>query len=167
MIIFQSQNVASARIYGVELSARIQLGAWLPALEGWTTRLAGAWSRGRDLDRDQPLNSVDPGSALVSLAYERPSGLWRGELIATVVAPKREVDRSRVDLYRTDGYATLDLLAQADLGRGLSIDAGLFNLTDEQYIQWVDVRGRPVGDPLIPYYTNPGRNASVTLRWSY
>jgi hypothetical protein len=28
------------------------------------------------------------------------------------------------------------------------------------------VRGRPEGDPLIPYYTRPGRNLSVTLRWS-
>jgi len=38
-------------------------------------------------------------------------------------------------------------------------------LTDAEYIEWSDVRGRVVGDPLIPYYTRPGRNVSVTLHW--
>ena len=62
---------------------------------------------------------------------------------------------------------TLDLLAQMDLGHGFEVDLGLFNLTDQAYIEWADVRGRPAGDPLIPYYTNPGRNASITLRWNH
>ena len=99
---------------------------------------------------------MDPGSALLSLAYDAPSGAWRGELVTTAVAAKREVDRSRVDLYRTGSYVTLDLLGQADLGHGLALDAGVFNLTNQDYIEWADVRGRPVGDPLIPYYTRPG-----------
>jgi len=167
LIIFQSQNIASARIYGTEVSATARAGEWTQALSGWTTRLAAAWSRGEDLERNQPLNSVDPGSALLSLAYDAPSGAWRGELVTTAVAAKREVDRSRVDLYRTGSYVTLDLLAQANLGHGLTLDAGLFNLADQDYIEWTDVRGRPVGDPLIPYYTRPGRNVSVTLRWRY
>ena len=167
VILFQSQNVERARIYGTEIAATLRAGdRWTP-LDGWSARCALAWSRGRDLERDEPLNSVDPGSALLSLAFDAPSGLWRGEAIATAVAPKREVDDSRVDLYRTGGYVTLDLLAQADLGHGFTVDVGLFNLTDRAYIQWADVRGRPVGDPLIPYYTNPGRNASITLRWNH
>ncbi len=167
VIIFQSQNIASARIYGTEVSATVRPGEWTQTLAGWTARLSGAWSRGEDLDRNQPINSVDPGSALLSLAYEAASGAWRGELVTTSVAAKREVDRSRVNLYRTDSYVTLDLLGQADLGHGLTLDAGLFNLTGEDYIEWADVRGRPVGDPLIPYYTRPGRSISVTLHWRY
>jgi hemoglobin/transferrin/lactoferrin receptor protein len=76
------------------------------------------------------------------------------------------VDRSRVDLYGTRSYATLDLLGQVKLGQGLYLDAGVFNLTGRECIEWADVRGRPVGDPLIPYYTQPGRNFSLTLRWT-
>ncbi len=167
VIIFQSQNITRARIYGTEVSAIADAGEWAAALSGWTARLSAAWSKGQDLERNQPLNSVDPGSALVSLAYGSASGAWRGELVTTAVAAKREVDRSRVDLYRTGSYVTLDLLGQADLGHGLTLDAGLFNLTDQDYIEWADVRGRPVGDPLIAYYTRPGRNVSVTLRWHY
>ncbi len=166
VILFQSQNVARARIYGTELAATVRAGALARRLDGWTTRLAAAWSRGEDLERNEPLNSVDPGSAVLSVAYEAPDGRWRGELAATSVAAKRRVDRSRVDLYGTRSYATLDLLAQVNLGPGLYLDAGVFNLTGRACIEWADVRGRPVGDPLIPYYTQPGRNLSLTLRWS-
>jgi hemoglobin/transferrin/lactoferrin receptor protein len=167
VIVFQSQNIARARIYGSEVSATVPLGAWIEGMQGWTTRVSGAWSRGEDLTRNEPLNSVDPGKALLSVAYDAPSGAWRAELVATSVAAKRQVDDSRVELYRTDAYVALDLLARANLGHGLTVDAGLFNLTNQSYIEWADVRGRPVGDPLIPYYTNPGRNLAVILRWRH
>jgi hemoglobin/transferrin/lactoferrin receptor protein len=163
--IFQSQNVAQARIYGAELSAVARLGVWAASLEGWTTQLAMAYAKGEDLERDEPLNSVDPASGVLSLRYDAPSGRWGGELATTAVAAKREVDRSRVDLYRTDSWYTLDLLGHVELGRSMWLGLAVFNITDQAYIEWADVRGRPVGDPLIPYYTHPGRNVSVTLHW--
>jgi hemoglobin/transferrin/lactoferrin receptor protein len=164
--VFQSQNVASARIYGAELAAQAKVGNWVPELRGWTAQLAAAYARGEDLERNEPLNSVDPASGVLSLRYEALSTRWGGELVTTVTAAKRQVDLSRVDLYRTDSWYTLDLLGHVDLGRGLRLAFGAFNLTDQAYIEWADVRGRPVGDPLIPYYTHPGRNVSVTLHWA-
>jgi hemoglobin/transferrin/lactoferrin receptor protein len=163
--LFQSQNIAEARIYGAELVLDWRVGDRAPALEGWTTRLAAAWTRGEDRVSDEPLNSVDPASAVLSLRYEAPAGRWGSELVTTAVASQSEVDDSRVDLYETGGYVTLDLLGHYDFGRGLRINAGVFNLADAEYIEWSDVRGRVVGDPLIPYYTRPGRNVSVTLHW--
>lgn len=165
--LFQSQNVASARIYGAELTATGRLGDWWPRLEGWTARLSAAWARGDDLERDVPLNSVDPASAVLGLAYESSSGRWGGELVTTAAAAKSAVDDSRADLYEPDGYVTLDLLAHYDFGNGLRLNAGLFNLADAEYIEWTDVRGRVATDPLVPYYTRPGRNASVTLHWQF
>jgi hemoglobin/transferrin/lactoferrin receptor protein len=163
--LFQSQNVAEARIYGAELSATLHAGEYAPRLDGFSARLTAAWAHGEDRVRDEPLNSVDPASAVLSLAYAAPERDWGGELVTTVVAEKNAVDASRVDLYQTDGYVTLDLLAHYDFGRGLRLQAGVFNLTDAEYIEWADVRGRPAGDPLVPCYTRPGRNASVTLHW--
>ncbi len=167
VILFQSQNVANARIYGGEVSATARLGEWSTRFDGWTARLAAAWSRGEDLDRNEPLNSVDPAAAVVGLAYEARSNRWGGEFVMTAVAAKDDIDRSSADLYGTSGYATIDLLVHVDLARDLRLDAGLFNLTDRSYIEWADVRGRPVGDPLIPYYTHPPRNVSATLHWRY
>ena len=165
--LFQSQNVAEARIYGWELSLQARLDEWLPRLEGWSTRLSAAWSKGDDLVRDEPLNSVDPPSAVLAFGYETGSGRWGGDLVTTAVSPKHAVDDSREDLYEPDGYVTVDLLARYDFGNGLRLNAGVFNLTDAEYIEWADVRGRAADDPLVPYYTRPGRNVSVTLRWAF
>jgi hemoglobin/transferrin/lactoferrin receptor protein len=165
VILFQSQNVAEARIYGAELAATARGAELAPFLEGWSGRLSAAWARGDDQVRDVPLNSVDPASAVVELGYAAVTGRWGGQLVATAVEAKRDVNDGAIRLFHTDGYLTLDLLAQVDLGRGLALKAGIFNLTDAEYIEWADVRGRPAGDPLIPYYTRPGRSASLTLHW--
>lgn len=165
--LFQSQNIADARIYGAEITANARLGARWPGLEGWSARLSAAYATGENSVNGEPLNSVDPASGVLAFSYEAESGRWGGELVTTAVAAKTAVDDSRADLYETDGYVTLDLLARYDFGNGARLNAGVFNLTDADYIEWADVRGRIAGDPLIPYYTRPGRNASLTLHWRF
>ena len=165
--LFQSRNVAEARIYGAELSALASLGAVGARLEGWTARLAASWTRGDDLVRDKPLNSIDPPRLVAGVRYETPSQRWNGELVVTAVEAQRDVDTSLADLYRSDGYATVDLLAEWRLSSRMRLNVGLFNLTDEAYIEWADVRGRTVDDVLIPYYTQPGFNAAATLHYDF
>jgi hemoglobin/transferrin/lactoferrin receptor protein len=165
--LFQSQNVAEARIDGAELSTLADLGAWFPALEGWSGRLAASWTRGQDLVRDEPLNSIDPPRIVVGLRYDAPSQRWGSELLVTAVEAQHELDTTLADLYRTDGYATLDLLADWRVSERLRLNVGLFNLTDAEYIEWADVRGRTTDDVLVPYYTQPGFNASATLHYSF
>jgi hemoglobin/transferrin/lactoferrin receptor protein len=165
--LFQSRNVAEARIYGVEFDARVDASAWSPRLQGWTGRLAGSWIRGQDLTREVPLNSIDPPRLVLGVRYDAPSARWGSELAVTAVEAQREVDRSRADLYRTDGYATLDWLANFSLGPRLRLNVGLFNLTGTDYIEWADVRGRVATDPLVPYYTRAGFNASASLRYDF
>jgi len=165
--LFQSQNIADARIYGAEATANARLGEWWPVLEGWNARLSVAYAAGENRVNGEPLNSVDPASGVLAFGYEAKTGRWGGELVTTAVAAKNAVDDSRADLYETDGYVTVDLLARYDFGHGVRLNAGAFNLTGAEYIEWVDVRGRTAGDPLIPYYTRPGRNASVTLHWQF
>jgi hemoglobin/transferrin/lactoferrin receptor protein len=165
--LFQSQNVADARIYGAEADLRLDAGVLSAQLAGWTGRLAASWTRGDDLQRDQPLNSIDPPRAVLAIRYDPPASSWGAELALTAVEAQRRVDRSRADLYRTDGYATLDWLLQWNVGPRMRLNAGVFNLADASYIEWTDVRGRIAGDPLIPYYTRAGRNASVSLTYRF
>jgi len=165
--LFWPRNVGGARIYGAGFDARVDASAWSPRLRGWTGRLTGSWLRGDDRTRDVPLNSIDPPRLVLGVRYDAPSARWGSELAATAVEAQRNVDRSRADLYRTDGYATLDWLANVSLGPRLRLNVGLFNLTDTAYIEWADVRGRVVGDPLIPYYTRAGFNASASLRYDF
>jgi len=165
--LFQSQNVAEARIYGAEFDVRADASAWSPRMTGWTGRLAASWTRGDDLVRDQPLNSIDPPRLVFGVRYDAPSTRWGSELALTAVEAQRDVDRSRADLYRTDGYATLDWLANVSITPRLRLNVGLFNLTDTEYIEWVDVRGRVADDPLVPYYTRAGFNVSASLRYDF
>jgi hemoglobin/transferrin/lactoferrin receptor protein len=104
---------------------------------------------------------------VLALGYEARTGRCGGEFVTTAVAAKHAVDDGRVDLYETDGYVTRYLLARCDLGNGVRLNTGVFNVADAAYTEWSDVRGLPAGDPLIPYYTRPGRSVSVTLHWRY
>ncbi len=149
--LFQSQNVAEARIYGAEFdAARGRVRVVASGCRAGRGRLAASWTRGDDLTRDVPLNSIDPPQLVLSVRYDAPSARWGSELALTAVEAQREVDRSRADLYRTDGYATLDWLANVSLGPRLRLNVGLFNLTNTAYIEWADVRGRVADDPLVP-----------------
>jgi hemoglobin/transferrin/lactoferrin receptor protein len=165
--LFQSRNVAEARIVGVEMDARIDAAALAPSLRGWTGRVAASWVRGDDLTRDEPLNSIDPPQAVLGARYEAASARWAVELILTAVEAQRRVDESAADLYQTDGYATVDLVGQWRVADRVRLDVGLFNVTDAEYIEWSDVRGRAADDVLVPYYTRPGFNASATLRYDF
>jgi hemoglobin/transferrin/lactoferrin receptor protein len=50
------------------------------------------------------------------------------------------------------------------LGEHVKLNAGIYNVTDEKYWEWADVRGRPATDVAIDRYTRPGRNVSASLK---
>lgn len=161
---FQSRNVETARIWGGEAGLAVRADPNAERLAGWSGRFSASWARGRDLSRAQPLNSVGPASAVTALRFDAPSGQWGGELIATVVAAQRDIDRTRVDLQGTAGYLTLDWRFNVRLGSALLLDGGVFNIANRAYIEWEDIRGRAANDPLVPYYTRPGRSYALNVR---
>lgn len=165
--VYQSQNVAEARIYGVELRGGLDLATLSSGLAGWSVKSSVAWARGTNEVTDQPLNSVDPLKGVLGIAYEPADGVWGVELIGTAVDRKSQVNQSTGFLFVPPGYVTLDLLLHADIGERLRINAGIFNLTDRKYWDWTDVRGRAATDTTVDRATRPGLNASAsaTLRF--
>jgi len=161
--LFQSRNIASAEIYGAEAALDLALGSWRGSLSNWNGRIAFAWTEGEDTVRDVPLNSIDPARGLLGLRYEAPSGKLGIALDLTVAAAKHDVDESAAPLFRPGGYAVADLRLQWRYSERVTVDVGLFNLADRSYHEWATVRGRAPGDPLLPLYREPGRNAAVTI----
>ena len=49
----------------------------------------------------------------------------------------------------------------------LTLRAGIFNITDETYAYWSDVRGLASTSSVTGAYTRPGRNASVSLSFRF
>jgi hemoglobin/transferrin/lactoferrin receptor protein len=154
--IFQFVNFDGARIEGVEARAAY--------VDGDTIDPAGVRT---------PLDTIDPFNLVASLGYRAPSGRFGGELILTHNARKERDELERAangsDLFvRPDASTILDLTVFYAVTDALKLRAGLFNLTNETYALWSDVRGLSVNDAgIFDAFTRPGRNLSVSASYRF
>ena len=162
-LIFQSVNRDRARIEGVEIAMQQSLDALTPRAEGFSLRFAGAWSRGTDRVRGQPLNTVEPARAVLGLGYDSDSGRWGGEFSVLGVAAKSRVDDSRGVLFRPPGYGLLDLSAWYSPRESVRLHLAAQNLVDRRHWNWASLRGLPENAPNIEFFSGAGRSVSLGL----
>ncbi len=164
--IFQYVNIGSVEISGWEVTGRADLGA------GFSANLAAAWAEGdgRSGGTTTPLASIEPFKIVAGLTWRDQAGRFGGQLNLTHGAGK---DEDRTGVTCTPGcfvpgqYTTADLTGWVDLGDVAVIRAGVFNLTDEKYWNWSDVRGLSNASVARDAYTPPGRNFGVSLTLRY
>ena len=175
LLTFQSVNRADVRIEGTELRAALTLD------NGFFGRAALAYASGEERSAKVPLSSVEPLTVVLGIGYEAPAGRWGAELVCTGARGKDEADIDPADAVplpgsapvvggpgigtgrpATAGYGVMDLLAHLQVGSRLRLNAGLFNVADRAYLRWVDSNGIGVDAPAR--FSQPGRNAAVTLR---
>lgn len=167
LMVYQSQNVAEARVYGVELKAGVDFGALSDTWQGWSLRAAAAWSRGEDRSADEPLESVDPLTAALGIAYGNAN--WGAELAGRFVGRRDRMPTppTGTSYFESPGYGVLDLYAHWSFAPGAKINVGVFNLADRKY--WAAGAVPLVGasSATVDRYTAPGRNfgASLALDW--
>nr|WP_314484857.1 TonB-dependent receptor [uncultured Pseudomonas sp.] len=173
---FQSNNIKHATIKGAEVKGRLNLDAF-GAPQGLYTRGSVAYAHGRNNDTGQPINSVNPLTAVMGLGYEQQN---YGALVSwTLVKRKDQVDDSTFfspdgtsSQFKSPGYGVVDLTGFYKVTKDVTVNAGLYNLTDKKYWNWDDVRGYDsVGEAGVlnpanmDRLTAPGRNFSVNLVW--
>lgn len=156
---FQYRNIGNVEIWGVE--AR---GEWRVSPQ-WRVRAAAAYAHGEDLDTGLPLDGVDPMRGVLGVAWRAPEGsaLAGFGAEANLTGALRNTRTSSAQFFRAPGYAVLDLAAHYDFGRGFSINAGLFNVTNTRYFLTSDTAGLSATSPLRDLYAQPGRYAAVNL----
>jgi len=173
--IYQYINIGRVEISGLEGKADLHLD------NGVTGRFAVAYAKGDEKlpgGGELPLSSIDPLSMVAGLGYRDPGGRFGGELIVTRNARKslgRTTDVCSEECYRPGSFTILDATAFFRATEALTLRAGIFNITDETYAYWSDVRGlaldTSVSPPAAPAvaeaYTRPGRNASVSLSFRF
>ena len=165
---FQSQNLDSAEIYGVEAKVELPLGAYAPCLTGFSVRNSIGYTVGTDLENDVGLNSVDPIKVISSLRYDAPDNRWGAELVGSYVGRKERVNfLSSPDQFVPGSYYSLDFIAYANLSKYVSANIGIYNLTDEKYFVWQNVIGLAESRPDIGRFAQPGTfvKAGLTIRF--
>ena len=159
---YQFVNYDAVEIEGVEAKANFRMG------NGFYSRFAIAYADGDILSpgaAPRPLDTIDPLNLVVGIGYREPQGRFGGELIATHHArkPLDETDGG----YRPDAFTILDATAFFAVTDALKLRAGIFNIFDEKYAYWQDVRGLSATSTTTDAYTRPGRNASVSLSFQF
>ena len=172
---FQSRNIKHASIRGAEAKGRLNLDHF-GAAAGLYTQASISYLRGRNDDNGAPLNSINPLTGVFGLGYDQDR--YGGLLSWTLTKRKTRVDESTYNkpdgttLFKTPGFGVLDLTGYYQLTNDLTLNAGLYNLTDKKYWQWDSVRGYDaVGEAGVTQPANidrlsmPGRNFSVNVVW--
>lgn len=156
--VYQFINIDRARVKGAE--ARFE--AWNDA--GFTGRLAISYATGDEISPTggkTPLLSVDPLKVVIGAGWREPAGRFGGQVIATHSAQK-EASRAGGQ-YAPPGFTTLDVTAFVKIADMVTLRGGLFNVTDEKYAWWSDVRGLSPTSTIKDAYTQPGRNGSISV----
>ena len=69
--------------------------------------------------------------------------------------------------YRPNAFTVADLTAWWAVTTDVKVRLGVFNLTDEKYAWWNDVRGLDTTSRVIDAYTQPGRTYSASLQYRF
>ena len=174
--VFKSANIRRATIKGIEFKGRLDLHT-LGAGEGFYSQGSIAYAQGRNEDTGQPLNSVNPLKGVFGLGYEQAR---YGALLSwTLTRPQHRVDSRAFKSpdgsgpFKTPGFGVLDLAGHYQFSEDITLNAGLYNLTDKKYWAWDDVRGYDgtgeaavVSPANLDRLTAPGRNFAINLVWN-
>ncbi|CAF25915.1 hypothetical protein Q648_00721 [Bartonella quintana JK 12] len=149
-------NLSRVRIFGVETKAHLTLN------KGFHSNFALAYSQGKDLEKDEYLNSIPALKAIIGLGYAKET--WGADVVLTSSA-KRDKVAKESDYQKIPGYKVVDVSGWwKPFGeKGFVVRAGIYNLFNEKY--W-NVSDLPSGKKsTIPkdYYSQPGRNFKVSF----
>lgn len=165
--IYQFVNLDRARVKGTE--ARLEG----RAPSGITGTLALSYTTGDVIDPSgakSPLSTIDPLKLVMGLGYREREGRFGGQVILTHSAQKelsRTTGLCTGECFRPDSFTILDATAFFKVIDGLTLRAGIFNILDKKYAWWSDVRGLSATSTVTDAYTQPGRNASVSLSYRF
>jgi iron complex outermembrane receptor protein len=125
-IVFRYVNGTEADFYGGELLLDQSVGDFFE----WRGTLS--YVRAQDELFDEPVLGIAPLTGVVELELHSRDRRYAVALLSTLVSGQDRVAVSRFE-QPTPGYSTFDLRGTAQLRQGLSLRAGVENLTDKAY----------------------------------
>ncbi|MEG2499233.1 TonB-dependent hemoglobin/transferrin/lactoferrin family receptor, partial [Brevundimonas sp.] len=170
-LIYQYVNLTEVDIWGLEARGDIRWDNGLSAI------VAVSFADG-DQETDGArgkLTSVDPVKVVSGLNYAAPSGVWGGSATVTWSGKKDQAGCGGGNCWAGEEFAIMDLTAFWNVTEKATVRAGVFNVFDETYAWWSDVRGlsrggtvtAPTEPATLPAFTQPGRNFGVSVNLRY
>ncbi len=80
------------------------------------------------------------------------------------ITPSKDRSGKEQPVFAPGSSTVVDLTAYYIPMKDLTLRAGIFNLTDEEYYNWSDVRGRQEEDK---FYTQAGRNFGLSAKYDF
>ncbi len=125
--LFRYVQADAARFAGFDLTATSAVGPWVDVRGGWS------YVRAEDLLFDEPLFGVPPFEQVYALDLHNPARTRWVELLVTSTSAQERVASARLEA-PTDGWTTIDLMGGVRMREGLTLRAGVQNLTDRYYV---------------------------------
>ena len=167
--IFQFVNFASVEVEGVEARADLH---WD---NGVFMRAAAAYADGDQMTGTTPtasLATIDPLKIVIGMGYDDAAGRFGVEGIVTWSGKKNNRDTDGLTCFNQapslgcltgEEFALVDVSAYWNVTDRVTARVGAFNLTDETYGWWSDIRGVAASSAARDAYTQPGRNFGLSL----
>jgi hemoglobin/transferrin/lactoferrin receptor protein len=166
--VYQFVNFTDVEISGVEAKANL----WWD--NGVSARFAAAYADGEIRDPvsgARSLDTIDPVKVVLGLGYDDPAGRFGSQAIVTWSRAKDQADTDNLACAGAcavgDDFALLDLTAYWNVSDRVTARVGVFNVLDEKYSWWSDVRGVAATSAVLDAWTQPGRNVGLSLALRY
>ncbi|WP_208433888.1 TonB-dependent hemoglobin/transferrin/lactoferrin family receptor [Bartonella taylorii] len=148
-------NRSNVRISGIEAKVHLAFNS------GLHSNFALIYSQGKDLDKNEGLDSISPLKTVIGLGYAKE---FCGVDFVLTSSAKRDKVANKSDSQKVPGYNIIDMSGWwKPLGeKGPIVRAGVYNLFNTKYWNASDL---PSGKSAIPgdYYSQPGRNFKVSF----
>ncbi|MDE1145463.1 MAG: TonB-dependent hemoglobin/transferrin/lactoferrin family receptor [Azospirillaceae bacterium] len=160
--IYEYVNLSRVTIQGAEAKGQVTFASGIGMLAAFSYTHGESTEDGVTTG----LDSVEPWKLVVGLTYRDPAGRFGGQATLTHSGAKDRADVSSATYYLPPAFTIVDATAYWNVTENATVRAGVFNLFDEKYWWWSDVRGVAATSTVLDGYTQPGRNfgASITLK---
>lgn len=164
--VFQFVNLGRVKIRGIEGRARFQLN------DGLGVFLGASYAKGDSYTAvaKAPLDSIDPIKVSAGVSWREAEGRFGGE-IAVVRSERKDAGRvaqvCTPTCWRPNASTVVDLTGFWKVADAVTVRGGVFNISDEKYAYWNDVRGLSSTAVSRDAYTQPGRNVSLSLTYDF
>ncbi|HHX0792210.1 TPA: TonB-dependent hemoglobin/transferrin/lactoferrin family receptor, partial [Haemophilus influenzae] len=198
--IYKNVNRPTAKLTGFELQAKLILGEIAKPLTGFSIGYKFTYQKGKmtyDPKIDEvkptdgyiPMNAIQPKTSVINLSYAHPKDYFGIDVYLTHVSAKKgketynrykpkfnDLKNSYVK-WRSNAYTLIDLISFVKPIPNLTLQAGVYNLTNRKYITWDSARSiRPFGTSNLINQTTgaginrfyaPGRNYRMSVQFEF